>query len=63
MPGDDLDPADAPVARNPVDLADALGLVGLALVCGGAWMIYPPSALIIAGAALVCVALGRARAG
>jgi len=32
-------------------------LVGFAAVVGGLWMIYPPSALIVGGAALVWVGM------
>lgn len=37
------------------DLHDTLTLAGAALLCAGIWWVYPPAALILAGAALVAV--------
>jgi hypothetical protein len=37
------------------DLHDILTLAGAALLCAGVWSIYPPAALILAGAALAAV--------
>jgi hypothetical protein len=41
---------------------DVLALVGLALVLGGCWWIYPPVALIVGGVALVAFSLWASRA-
>lgn len=38
-------------------LADGFCLVGLGLVGAGVWMIYPPAALIVVGAALFILGL------
>lgn len=42
-------------------LWDAFGIAGAALVFAGLWSIYPPAALIVAGAGLVAVAVWGAR--
>lgn len=39
---------------------DVLALLGLVLLATGFWLIYPPSALIAAGALLVLVAIAPA---
>lgn len=44
-------------------MADALILLGAGLVVAGAWIIYPPIALIVAGFALVFLAVIGGRHG
>jgi hypothetical protein len=39
----------------------ALGVVGLAIAFSGAWMIYPPAALIALGVTLFVAAVGWER--
>jgi hypothetical protein len=39
------------------DVRDVIGLVGLALIGGGAWMVYPPAGLICPGAIMTAVAI------
>lgn len=43
------------------DLTDVLGVGGLGLMSTGLWLIYPPLALIIAGAVLTGLAVYRMR--
>ena len=38
-----------------LDFRDALAFGGVSGVCGGAWMIYPPAALIVFG--MLCLSL------
>lgn len=40
-----------------IDRYDALCLLGLALLCVGLWMIYPPAAVIVCGAVLLRMGL------
>lgn len=39
------------------DFRDGVALVGLALMGVGTWMIYPPAALLLVGAALLLVGI------
>ena len=39
--------------RNTLDLWDGLVLVGAVLAAAGVWLIYPPAAMIVAGAAMI----------
>lgn len=43
--------------RSIVDARDVLAGLGLALVSGGAWLIYPPAAFIVPGAILTAIAI------
>ena len=43
-------------------LLDAAGFAGVGSIGAGCWQIYPPSALIVVGAALVILAVMGARA-
>lgn len=43
-------------------LSDVLGLVGAGLVSYGAWTIYAPAGLIVAGVLLIALAVAGARA-
>ncbi len=40
---------------------DAIALIGSGLVSGGAWMVYPPAGLIVAGCMLLALAFIGAR--
>ncbi len=44
-----------------IERSDILAVLGLCLLSGGAWFIYPPAALIIAGALLLLASIGMAR--
>ena len=52
---------DAP-KKLQIDASDALGAAGAACILAGAWMAYPPAALIVLGAALLAAAFRMARA-
>jgi hypothetical protein len=42
------------------DPFDVLGALGLLLLAGGLWMVYPPLALIVPGALLVLISAAGA---
>ncbi len=47
-----------PESRPPMfDSRDALGVIGLGLLAGGCWMVYPPAALVLPGLVLIGVAI------
>jgi uncharacterized membrane protein HdeD (DUF308 family) len=45
-----------------VDKHDVVGLIGLALIVGGVWMVYHPAAFIVAGAVIFGYAFYTAKA-
>lgn len=47
--------------RKAVDARDVVGVAGVALITGGAWMVYPPAALIVCGVLLLGGAIMAAR--
>lgn len=46
------------IARN-IDARDVASLVGLGLVAGGLWFVWPPLAAIVPGALIVYVTMLR----
>lgn len=40
---------------------DMVALIGLALIAAGAYLIYPPGALLVAGAGLILFGIAGAR--
>jgi hypothetical protein len=46
---------------TPPDLYDLFALAGLALIAVGLWLIYPPAALIVTGAAILTLGIWGAK--
>lgn len=42
-----------------MDARDLIAVIGMALVAGGLYLIYPPAALVVPGAILTWVALRK----
>lgn len=47
---------DLPSGERGGWIYDAIALIGAGLVSGGAWMVYPPAGLIVAGCMLLALA-------
>lgn len=45
-----------------LDLRDIAGLVGIGLIAGGLWLVFPPASLVVTGALLLGGAVLSARA-